>query len=271
MKRVRLVCMAVAAVAALAAPAEAQTRSSPSIFISIFGGLAVSGDLWSVFRQPLPVLGQPSLFDTLSLERRVTPGLAAGVTVTYFPSPHLGLSFEGTYLGLGVDDDCATLFIHDLFPGTGNATEQVCNDIDATGHSATTAAFYAGPTLRIAPTSLVRPYVRLNVGLSVRASNLIEVSGRFPTTGGIADRPVIQDEGDTFVNPSLLGAVGVAVPISPGYQFRMEFRDHVLRMHRVTGPADAFGNAPTEGFFRNTFAFVLALDIILEQQRGRRY
>ncbi len=270
MNGVRVTCMAGAVVAALAAPAAAQTRPAPSLIVSIFGGVAGSGDLWSIARQPLSVL-QSSMFDTLSLARRVTTGIAAGVTVTYFPTPHLGLSVEGTYLGLGVDDDCTALFINEPFPGEVSANEQICDDIRARGRSATTAGFYAGPTLRIAPRGAVRPYLKVNVGLSIRSSSLIETAGRFATTGGVAERPVIQDAGNTFVNPSFLGAAGVTVPISPGYQFRMEVRDHILRLQRVTAPADALGMAPTEGFFKNTLGLVVALDIILEQRRGRRY
>lgn len=265
MKRhLAIVCLAVGTAVTLAAPADAQ-RPEPRIFVSVFGGVAGSGNLWSVSRQPLAVLGAPSVFDTLAVSRRLSTGITAGITVAYFRTPHFGLSLEGTYLGLGVDDDCQP------FTGTSTANAEVCNDIQARGARSTTAVFSAGPTVRIAPRSVVSPYARVNVGLSVRSASVIEMAGRFATGGGIAERVLIEDDNTTTINPTFLGAVGVAVPISPGYQFRMEFRDHLLRLQRVTGPADAFAMAPTEGFFKHTLALVVGLDIILEQRRGRRY
>jgi hypothetical protein len=61
------------------------------------------------------------------------------------------------------------------------------------------------------------------------------------------------------------------VPFAPGYQVRLEFRDQLLFLRRVSGPADALAEAQTERMLVNSFGLALMLDIVLEQKRGRRY
>jgi len=84
-------------------------------------------------------------------------------------------------------------------------------------------------------------------------------------------RLIIEDPGLSSVEPSAQFGLGVMVPFAAGYQARLEFRDRLLLVDRITGPANALGRAATERTTINSLGLVIMLDIVLEQRRGRRY
>src|SRR5207247_4595480 len=84
-----------------ASSAPAQTHEQPTIVLTIFGGYTTGHDLWVVGKQPLQVIGtNPAEYDTLRLSHEIGPSIIAGVAATYFPSAHLGLHVELSYIGL---------------------------------------------------------------------------------------------------------------------------------------------------------------------------
>jgi hypothetical protein len=82
---------------------------------------------------------------------------------------------------------------------------------------------------------------------------------------------VIDDPDPGSLAPSASFGLGVMVPFAAGYQARLEFRDHLLTVNRITAPANALGQAPTESMLSHNVGLVIMLDIVLEQRRGRRY
>lgn len=240
--------------------------------LSMFGGVAGGSHLWDISRQPLIVLGTEASprFDTLRLGRKIKPGLVLGVSATIFRSAHLGISGEISFLGLSTDDDCTLVFES---PGSDpfGRNAQVCGDISSHGASPTTVGFFLGGNYRVAPRAFATPYLRAQVGLGVRSGSTIETVGTYLDAGQPRRRIVILDNGGTRVLPSAGAAVGFMIPLGPGYQARLELRDQVLAMERVSGPADALATAPTITNLVHSVALSAAIDIVLEQRRGRRY
>jgi hypothetical protein len=252
-------------------PAHGQERPEPQLILTVFGGAMGGATLYSGLRQPLVLLEDPFATDTLDLGRRLAPAVSFGASATYFPSPHLGVSGEITFMGFGLDDTCSMAYTD---PSTANRgfNEQICNDIAGKSGAASTIAFYVGGLYRIAPRGGVKPYLRVQAGITTRASSTVEVSGRFLDERGVLrNRLVIGDTDPGSLDPSVGFGLGVMLPFAAGYQARLELRDHLLYANRVTGPADALERAPTERTLVSSLGLVFMLDIVLEQKRGRRY
>jgi hypothetical protein len=255
-----------------AAPLDAQQRSLPRLIFSISPGVVFGGSLWEIDRQPAAILGLvgPTVFDTMAIRRRLKPGLAVGFTATLYPSEHLGLSFEAMYLGQIRDDDCR-MISEDLVLDPAGKNGQICQDINQQERTAATTGFYLGGVYRFTPRGFATPYLRLQGGVSLRSTSITEVSGRFVEGDGVPqDRVIIRDDSPTTIAPSFAVSAGVMIPISAGYRVTLEVRDHIIRMERITGPAEV-GRAPTEGFFHHGIAVTLGFNIVLERKRGRRY
>ena len=266
---------AVAAAAALltattvtAAPLAAQEGAQPRLFFTINAGVVFGGNLWTVDRQPVAIIGGAA-FDTMRISRQLTSGLAVGLTATLYTSAHLGFSFEAEYLGQVIDDACTMIFESGLDPQRRNA--QVCETMDQIQPTASTTGFYLGANYRFSPRGAFSPYVRLQGGVSLRNTSVVEASGVFVgDDNSIQERVIIQDRSGTRVAPTAGIALGVIIPLSPSYLVSFEVRDHLIQMQRVTGPA-VVGIAPTENYYMNAFAVTFGFSIVLEKKRGRRY
>lgn len=250
---------------------DAQTRPEPQLLLTIFGGASGGASLFSDIRQPLTRIEDPVGVDTLALGRRLSPAILFGASTTYFPSPHLGLSAEIAFLGLGRDDSCSLVYLDPALPGRGY-NGQMCDDIAGKGGAASTIAFYLGALYRIAPRGGVKPYVRAQAGFTTRNSSTVELSGRFvDELGVLRNRLVMGDPDPSDFNPSASFGLGFMLAFAPGYPARVEFRDHVLYADRATAAANALAVAPIERTMVHSLGLVLMLDIVLEQKRGRRY
>lgn len=252
--------------------AGAQTRSEPQLLLTIFGGASGGATLFRGIRQPLarPIQG-PAVVDTLELGRRLSPAILFGASTTYFPTPHIGLSAEITFLALGRDDTCSMAYNDPALPGRGY-DDQICDDIAGKGGSASTIAFYLGAMYRVAPRDGIKPYVRAQAGFTTRNSSTVELTGRFvDELGALRTRLVMGDPDPNDFTPSASFGVGAMLAFAPGYQFRLEFRDHLLLVDRAAGPAVGFGVVPTDRTLVHSLGLALMLDIVLEQKRGRRY
>jgi hypothetical protein len=256
-----------------ASSAAAQTGQQPTIVLTIFGGYTTGHDLWVVGKQPLQLIGSnPAEYDTLRLSQSIAPSIIAGAAATYFPSAHLGLHVELSYMGLPVDGGCTGPAAYR--PDAENKNEQTCDDIQAKASDGGAIAIFTGATLRAASRASVSPYVRLNLGFVTQSRSTIEMSGGFVTSGGIGVREVISDPQPRRAKVLLGAALGFTRPISPGYQFRWEVRDLVVPLNRLIGPATAGQGAiigPTASRLYHHFSLILGLDVVLEKKRGRRY
>jgi len=252
-------------------PGAAQTRPEPQLLLTIFGGASGGTTLFSGLRQPLSRVEDPVGVDTLELGRRLSPAIIFGASTTYFPTPHIGLSAEIAYLGLGRDDSCSMAYTDPALPGRGY-NNQMCDDIAGKGGAASTIAFYVGAMYRIAPRGGVKPYLRAQGGFTTRNSSTVELSGRFvDDLGVLRNRLVIGDPDPGDFNVSASFGAGFMLAFAPGYQARLEFRDHLLYADRAAGAANDFGVAPLDRTVVHSLGLVLMLDIVLEQKRGRRY
>ena len=257
----------------LASSAPAQTNPQPTIVLTIGGGVATGHGLWTVEKQQLCVLGGAGActgtYDTLRIARSISPSLILGASGTYFPWPHLGFHAEISYLGLPIDDTCTPVFLNPDPPDQRG--EQMCDNLTAAKGTGGAISMFVGATLRAASTRSISPYARFNIGVVNLSSSTTEVVGAYVDAGGVQERQIIEDINGTGSSFMLGAAAGVTAPIGAGYQFRLEVRDIVNSMTRVTGPANDLAIAPTASKYYHHLGLVMGLDIVLERKRGRRY
>lgn len=254
--------------------AAAQTGPEANLVLTILGGVATGHELWTVERQPLCVLDAAnqcsSTYDTLRLSRGIGSSIVLGAAATYFPTPLVGFHAELSYLGLPIDGGCGV--VGSYYPDPGTKNEQLCDDIQSQAGTGSAVAIFGGVTLRATPRRALSPYVRGSVGVVSQQRSMIEVVGGFVDgSGNFRERQVIADPNPHTASVMLGGAAGLTSPLGPGYQFRLEVRDVASRLDRLTGSANGLGIAPTASRFYHHIALTLALDVILEKKRGRRY
>lgn len=280
--RVRGSVLIVAALAALASRAPAQSPERPLLVLSMGAGYVTGGSIWRLDRQyalvfPPVTSGE---VDSVALGRLFRPGFEAGLGVTLFRSPHIGLSAEISFLGISTESRCSPLgpFAAD----SRNVNERACVDIQGKLIRTNAAAFQAGATWRPAAEARVQPYLRAVGGLAL-------LGGSFVETGGVVAVPPAS--GDTarasFVSQVFLAdqdrreltwvatlALGVTMEAGPGTQLRFEVRDIMTNVSSVTGPGDHLSSPPFAQVGSRTvhlLALTVALDLVLERQRTRRY
>jgi len=258
---------------AVASAAPAQTNPQPTIVLTISGGVVTGHGLWTIEKQPICVLGGggacTGTYDTLRIARSISPSLILGASGTYFPSPHLGFHAEISYLGLPIDDTCTPVFLNPDPPTERG--QQMCDNMTATNGTGGAISLFVGATLRAASRKAISPYARFNIGVVNLTSSTTEVVGAYVDAGGVQERQIIEDINGHGARLMYGAAAGVTTPIGTGYQFRLEFRDVITSLTRVTGPANDLAIAPTDSKNYQHFGLVMGLDIVLERKRGRRY
>jgi hypothetical protein len=269
--------VALALTCGLSAPAAGQTGSQSNLVLTIFGGAVAGHSLWTVSKQPLCVLDASNVCtaqdDTLRLSRSIGSSVVVGASATYFISPLVALHAELSFLGLPVESHCAAVGSYSAEPQ--NKNQQVCNSIQAlTGAGGAITAF-GGVTLRGASRRALSPYLRGNLGLVSHSHSTTDMVGVFiDTTGGSRAafvREVVADPKPGQTSVMLGAAVGFTSAVGTGYQFRLEVRDLMTDLERLTGPANAQAVAPTASRFYHHIALTIGLDVVLERKRGRRY
>jgi hypothetical protein len=257
----------------VAAPAAAQTKPQPTIVLTISGGVVTGHGLWTVDKQQVCVLAGggacTGTYDTLRIARTISPSLILGASGTYFPWPNLGFHAEISYLGLPIDDTCTPVLLNPDPPN--NRGEQMCDNLTAAKGTGGAISMFVGATFRAASRKAISPYARFNVGIVNLSSSTTEVVGAYVDAGGVQERQIIEDINGQGTSFMLGAAAGFTTPIGQGYQFRLEVRDIVNSLTRVTGPANDLGIAPTDSKYFHHLGLVMGLDIVLERKRGRRY
>jgi len=270
-----------------AAPLVAQSREQPNLILSITGGLATGADLWTLPRQLEAVnCGSPgscvtSNYDTLALGRRVSPGITAIFSGTYFASPHVGYTAEIGYLGLGSEGACGVIGAYS--PDAEEVNQQACQNTQGAHEPTSMVAFQGGVTYRFQPLSFLVPYVRVTAGFGLLGNSFVE------TTANVVAPSFCSGTGSPVCEVSLLDdpnrasatwvatlAIGNTIRMSPAYAFRFELRDFVTSLPVATG-----GNKPdsehpeptaqTSMRTRHFVALTAGFDVILERSHRRRY
>src|SRR5262245_53858492 len=254
-------------------PLTAQSNPQPTIVLTISAGVVTGHGLWTIDKQPLCVLGAGGacggVYDTLRIARSISPSLILGASGTYFPSPHLGFHAEISYLGLPIDDTCAPVFINPDPPTERG--QQMCDNLTAAKGTGGTISLFVGATLRASARKAISPYARLNIGMVNLSTSTTEVVGAYVDAGGVHERQIIEDISGRGARFMVGAAAGLTTPLGPGYQFRLEVRDVMTSLTRVTGPANDLAIAPTDSKYYHHLGLVFGLDIVLERKRGRRY
>jgi hypothetical protein len=258
----------------VAVPAYAQSSDDPQLVFTIYGGLGTGSNMWSAQRIVGAPGGPPPPQDTLRLERWLQPGLIAGLTTTYYRSPHFGWVLDIGYFGLGTEQRC-------LGPATYKdsvQTQQVCTTANGEHLATGVVGFMFGGTYRFAPTAAVQPFVRATAGLGLIDGNFIQTTG-----AAFVSSPASCQTGCYFglLNDSTSRsltwianlATGLSIELSPGYRVRFEARDIITRLPSVKGggPLLSADNPPIEWTARHVPSFLIGLDIVLERRHARRY
>lgn len=253
-----------------ASTAAAQTPSRSQLVLTILGGAVSGHSLWDVSKQPLVSLVDTAQRDTLRLGREITSSIVIGASATYFVSPALGVHAEISYLGLPNDDSCTLLYQ----APNDSLVPRVCNDIQSQSGAGGAISLFVGATLRAAPNRGLSPYVRANVGIVGMPHSRVSVIGNYLTSSGPQPVEVIADPSPRRAAPLVGLAVGLTTPVgkSRAYQFRLEVRDVITSIERVTGTANPASRiSPTSSRSYHHFAVTIGLDVVLEKTRGRRY
>jgi hypothetical protein len=259
-----------AAAAALLVPvmAAAQTRGQPNVVLTIYAGVGSGYSLWAVDRQTLTYGGstanQP---DTVDLTRHVGAGLALGALFQLYRTQRTGIVLDASFATLGFDDTCSPAAPFQTDAQNRNAT--LCDNISAAGSGGTMLGLTLGGAFRFVPGATVSPYVRLSAGASLLSASTLEMAA--PETLAGLPRVVISDPSPSRTTLNLVGAAGITTPLGTGYQFRLELRDRMVTLERLSGPANALGIGPTDTRLAHRIELALGLDIVLEQKRGRSY
>jgi hypothetical protein len=267
-----------AAVVFLSSPATAQTGDQPTLVFTLYAGTGIGHSLWRVGKQPLCLLGgSPSFpcsgnYDTLALSRTVGSGLVGGLSATIFPRSHIGWQIDVGYSGMPLESGCTGLY---FYADADHKNEQLCGSIAASQVASSAISVLASMIARAAPRGATSPFLRAGVGLTSMSRSAIPVEGEFALSGPggtqTFSRSVVVDNARAHISVSYLVGAGITAPLGPGYQFRLEARDILASVKRVTGPADALGLAPTSSKYYHHITLAMGLDVVLEKKRGRRY
>ena len=267
--------------AAAPVSAAAQTADRPNLVLTIFGGFRAGHQLWTLQDQPFAVIDyvggnlypDSTRRDTLTVAREVTPSFIAGLSASYFRGPHLGVAAEMAFLSMSLNSRCALGRLD--ASDTADINPALCNSLNGASVAMSAVEFSAGLILRGTPNPTATPYIGLSGGLVTRTRGTIEVNGAFVDNGGILNSiPMIADDKATRTNLSALLTAGMVVPMSPGYQIRLEGRDVYTRLDYPSGLADPRAvplHPPHGARYGHHLAFVVGLDVVLERKRGRRY
>jgi hypothetical protein len=270
MRSFSFAALALAGLLAVPDHAVAQEGQEASLVLTILGGTVTGHSLWTVEKQPLCVgaAACSGVYDTLRLSRSITSATVFGAAATFFPSRHLGLHAEISYLGLPIDSECTGFFN----PDTEQRNEQICDNIAAQSAQGGAISIFGGVTVRVASRRAFSPYVRGNLGIVNQSRSTVEVEGGYiESSGQFFQRQVIDDPNPRHTSFMVGLGLGFTTAIGTGYQFRLEGRDVITSLVRLVGPANALGIGPTATRAYHHFSLVLGLDVVLEKRRGRRY
>ena len=275
----RLATASLAAVSSVAA----QTPGEPRLFLSVFGGYRSGQQVWVLHDQPFAVFsasGDSAVraggYDTLDLERRLDPSFVVGAAGAYFPEPNVGFAAEVVFLGMSVEGRCAIR--QSQPPQAGDIDPELCASLQGESVPTSAVGLSLGLVGRVNPGGATSPYVRLDAGVVARTRSTIEMTGTFTgASGAPVVASVVEDPHPRTTDVHVTVGAGLALAAGTGYQLRIEGRDVIARLDRVTGLADPNNSAtgslvpPHRARLFHNLVFTVALDVIFEKRRGRRY
>jgi len=266
--------------ASAAVPLAAQKGGEAHLVLSAFGGVHAGRDLWHIPNQPVIAVQSTSgglmptgQHDTLTLGRDMASGIIAGASGAYFPNPHYGFEVEIALITETLESSCSVRQSQPPVPN--DIVPELCSSLQGQGISSSAVSFSAGVVGRINAGKSMFPYVRLDGGIVARTHSTLEMTGTYTNaSGNVVTTTLIADDNPSNTGPHVTAALGLAVSLGPGYQFRLEGRDIMMRLDAPTGPGDPSSGTlvlPHSAKFYHIFALTATLDVVLEKQRKRRY
>ncbi|MES1259224.1 MAG: hypothetical protein ABUL71_01420 [Gemmatimonadota bacterium] len=174
----------IGAIVLMAAPTQrlvAQTNDESRLILGIAVGYVGAVSLWDIPNQPIfPAFGPPDLFH---LRREMHSDISVSGHATFFSGPHLGVTGEFTYLGLGTTDGC------ELAQDNGNVElAAMCDGLKGKIGTASTTVVNGGLVYRPLSRTGLQPYFKGMVGLAFTPSSTIAMRSEY---GAIADTSLI--------------------------------------------------------------------------------
>jgi hypothetical protein len=273
---------------------QAQTVDWARVTMGLSVGLHAGSSLWDVVSQPVlssnmttgnpPIPYPPDLYH---LHRDIRAGFTLAAQGTFFSSPRFGVTFELTYLGLGLSDACTVA--HD---GGDPALAQACEFVGSSqtfaegitpgagyhpgssvDHSASATLIEGGVVLRPFKPAALQPFFKGMIGFATTPHSTIEMESIY---GAIADTTqgliIYQDYTPPAVRPVFTLGAGMTTAPSSGLQFHVEARETFLPLAVVTGPTISQNlQPPNTSVLKGFFSLLVGFDIVLQRERGKRY
>ena len=259
----------------LPSAAAGQGAGQPTVFLTLYGGVASGQSLWRV-NQPVCVWqAVPGGYqcgpttDTLTLSRRVTAGLSAGVGIAKFFDPHLGGRVDLWYMQESIQDRCSAASGFQSDPDRKN--EQTCTSFSADDATLDLVGLAGSALLRPFPSSTFSPYVRVGTGIVIPTGETLAASGEFMANGNDLSRQLVADSSGEGPRPYFLLAAGLQTGLGVSSRFQLELADAIVPVDRITGPADANGQAPRVRSVAHNVSLTLGFALVFSGHHGRRY
>jgi hypothetical protein len=257
-----------------AAALQAQASNQPNLVLSISGGLTMGGELWTLPRQLVSApFGE---YDTLTLGRRLRPGVVAVLGAAYHRGPHLGMTFEVGYFGVASEGRCSPNGPYSFDSDDKNA--QACDATQGRHFATSLIGFQAGLVYNFLVRRTVTPYVRATGGIASLGASYVETV--VPITaaacpGTTCSYALLFDGGRKGATVVGTLAAGLTIGLWPGYQLRFEARDLIARLPVAADSAmPGSPNFPTARVGLRTLhipTITTGLDVVLERRHRRRY
>ncbi len=250
----------------LTSPAAAQKTEDEARLIFTMGLTYTNGsDLWTV--QDQPILAPDIGFDLLDLSRSISGSVGVLFSGMYFPKQKVGFAGEVFFMGVGIEDRCAT-----ASPNPDPRSQEVCSSINGSSKSSSAVLLTVGPVLRMGADQPISPYIRAQGGLLFSNLSPVSMSGNVIIDGEQLVVVVYDDPSSTRITPGFVFGGGLTAVLGKGWQLRTEVRDNLVQIATVSGPTAPGIDAPTiVNEWKNLWSIVIGADVVLEKKRGRRY
>jgi hypothetical protein len=248
---------------------SAQTNDEARLTMGVSAGWIGSAQLWDIPSQRiLSTFDQPDFFH---LHRELRSDITISGHGTYFRGPHLGLTGEFTYLGLGTTDACVVA--SPPAPEGDQSLRDACTAINGEQRPASATSVQGGIVLRPSSRSFIQPYGKVLGGLSFTPSSTVSMTSFYGAIGDtLLTLEVYKDDHTREIRPTWTLAAGFATAPSSGYQLRLEVRETWLTQTIVTDATSGQGFVPpTRTVIKGFPSIMLGFDVVLEKRRGHRY
>ena len=125
------------------------------------------------------------------------------------------------------------------------------------------------------PWEEIQPYLRVDAGLLLSQQSSIRMRATYErpaSPDSVVDYFVYQDDHPASIKPALALGAGLTAFVSRSYQVRLEAKDNLVWLEQVAGTVP-FPNMtpPTTTGIHHVFILTIAVEVVLEKKRGRRY